>query len=350
MEKTSATKGHLSNLMLSRETFDLKIGDRKIRLGERTLIMGVLNVTPDSFSDGGRYFSPQRAIDHGLEMARLGADWIDVGGESTRPCSQPVPAREELRRVLPVIQGLHRKVPSLPISIDTTKSEVAEEAVRAGATIVNDVSGLRFDPKLADVARRHRTALVLMHMRGRPANMQQIPFVNSVWRSVRIGLAWSIQAALRAGVHRSQLIVDPGLGFGKTRRQNFEILAHLERLTAFRLPILVGTSRKSFVQAIVAGEGLAPLKSKRRASGTGRVTVNAGHGLPSNYWALMTKAAGSGSARDGEAAQYLNPGDVAAVAASILGGAHIVRVHDVSTIIPAVRIADAILSAGARRQ
>jgi dihydropteroate synthase len=336
--------------MISRSKFDLKIGDRKIRLGERTLVMGVLNVTPDSFSDGGRYFSTERAIAHGLEMARLGADWIDVGGESTRPDSKPVSANEELRRVLPVIRGLNRKLPSLPISIDTTKSVVAEEAVRAGATILNDVSGLRFDPKLAEVARRHRTALVLMHMRGRPETMQQIPFAKSVWRSVRDGLAWSIQAALRAGVQRSQLIVDPGLGFGKTRRQNFEILAHLERLTEFRLPILVGTSRKSFVQAVVAGEGLAASKSKRRASGAGQLTLKAGQVLPSNYWALMTKAAGSGPAREGEANQYLNPGDAAAVAASVLGGAHIVRVHDVSTIIPAVRIADAILSASAGRE
>ena len=336
-----------SGFMNSRAKFDLRIGDRKIRLGERTLIMGVLNVTPDSFSDGGRYFKPQRAIAHGLEMARLGADWIDVGGESTRPGSQLVSATEELRRVIPVIQGLHRKLPSLPISIDTSKAVVAEEAVQAGATILNDVSGLRFDAELAEVARRHRTPLILTHMRGRPATMQHLPFAKSVWRSVRNGLAWSISSALRAGVYRSQIIVDPGLGFGKTRRQNFEILAHLERLADFRLPVLVGTSRKSFVQAIVAGEGWAQSKVKRQPSGTRQLTANSGYAPPLDYWALMTKAVGSGPAREGRAAQYLNPGDAAAVAASILGGAHIVRVHDVSTMVPAVRIADAILSAGA---
>ena len=143
--------------MVTRPPFELRIAGRKVRLGERTLIMGVINVTPDSFSDGGRYLDPARAIEHGLELVRQGADWIDVGGESTRPGSKPIPAEEELRRVLPVICGLHGERPSLPISIDTTKADVAEEAVRAGATIINDVSGLRFDPQVADVARRRRT-------------------------------------------------------------------------------------------------------------------------------------------------------------------------------------------------
>src|SRR5579859_8200978 len=150
--------------MLTRRKFEIKVGGRKIRLGERTLIMGVLNVTPDSFSDGGRYLNPRRAIEHGLKMARQGADWIDVGGESTRPGSHPVPAEEEMRRVIPVIQALHHEMPALAISIDTTKAEVAEQAARAGAAIINDVSGLRFDPKIAVVARRYRTPLILMHI------------------------------------------------------------------------------------------------------------------------------------------------------------------------------------------
>lgn len=324
--------------MHSRRKFEMKIGGRKARLGERTLIMGVLNVTPDSFSDGGRYLNPRRAIEHGIKMARQGADWIDVGGESTRPGSHPVPAEEELRRVIPVIQALHHEMPTLPISIDTTKAEVAEESVRAGATILNDVSGLRFDPKLAGVARRHGTPLILMHIRGRPGTMQQKPFARSIWRSVCTGLAWSIRTALRSGVHRSQLIIDPGLGFGKTQRQNFEILAQLERLNIFHLPILVGTSRKSFVQAIVAGEGLeqqavAPGFSPPRAVLKGRATKS--------LWAL------TGMGR--EAASRLLLGDAAAVAASILAGAHIVRVHDVESILLAVRISDAILSAGSRK-
>ncbi len=333
--------------MISRRKFELKIGDGKVRLGGRTIIMGVLNVTPDSFSDGGRYFSPQRAIAHGLEMARQGADWIDVGGESTRPGSQTIPAEEELRRVLPVIRGLHRKMPSLPISIDTTKAGVAEEAIRAGATILNDVSGLRFDPELAAVARRHGTPLVLMHLRGRPETMQQKPFARSVWRSVLGGLAWSIRAALHAGVRSSQLIIDPGLGFGKTRCQNFEILARLERLAPFRLPILVGTSRKSFVQAVVAGEGLAPSNTKAGRRSSSRLIGGGRQAIPANYWALM--AAGSGPVRESAVSFYLNLGDASAVAASILAGAHIVRVHDVQSIIPAVRISDAILFAGRRK-
>ena len=341
--------------MLSRHKFEIKVGGRKIRLGERTLIMGVLNVTPDSFSDGGRYLSPRRAIEHALKMARQGADWIDVGGESTRPGSHPVPAEEELRRVIPVIQALHHRMPTLKISIDTTKAEVAEEAVRAGATIINDVSGLRFDPKLAGVARRHGTPLILMHIRGRPRTMQQKPFAKSIWRSVSTGLAWSIRAAIRSGVHRSQLIVDPGLGFGKTRRQNFEILAELERLNIFHLPILVGTSRKSFVQAIVAGEGLA-----KRAVAPGIISEHAAPspdsgqalkgGATKSAMKSVTKGATKGlwalSGMGRESDSQLLFGDAAAVAASILAGAHIVRVHDVESIFPATRIADAILSAG----
>src|SRR5436189_229891 len=230
--------------------------------------MGVLNVTPDSFSDGGAYFNADRAIEHGLEMAAQGADWIDVGGESTRPGSKPISVQEELRRVLPVIRGLSSQLRKLrqraAISIDTTKAEVAEQAVRAGATIINDVSGLRFDPRVADVARRHRTALVLMHLRGRPETMQQGPFARSIWRSLSQGLTWSVRRALASGVHRAQLIIDPGAGFGKTRRQNFEIIGGLQRLRRFPR--------------------------------------------------------------------------------SILGGAHIVRVHDPDMVLPAARVADAVLS------
>ena len=309
--------------MIFRPRFELRVAGRKVRLGERTFIMGVVNVTPDSFSDGGRYLDPARAIERGLELARQGADGIDVGGESTRPGARPVLAEEELRRVLPVIRGLHRKRPSLPLSIDTTKAEVAEAAVRAGAAIINDVSGLRFDPSLADVARRYRTPLILMHLRGRPETMQQKPFARSIWRSLEGSLERSIRRALKAGVRRSQLVLDPGLGFGKSRRQNYEILAGLARLQRFRLPVLVGTSRKSFVQSVVAGEGLVPrrVKHSRRS-----------------VWPL------DGGVRAGQAPP-LQSGDASAVAASILAGAHIVRVHDVASVLPAVRIADAILAA-----
>jgi dihydropteroate synthase len=345
--------------MTPRSTFELEIGHLKVHLGERTLIMGALNVTPDSFSDGGLYLDPARAVEHGLELVRQGADWIDVGGESTRPGSRPVSAEEELRRVLPVVRSLRRKLRSTPISIDTTKAEVAEKVVQAGASILNDVSGMRFDPGLADVARRYKTPLILMHLRGRPETMQTKPFVRDIMRSLERGLAWSLERALAAGLRRSQLILDPGLGFGKSRFQNFEILAHLGKLRRFGLPILVGTSRKSFVQAIAAGAGLhAAALHGSRSKGGGAA-----------YWPMMedlkthpvipAKAgvhrAGEGldsrlRGNDREEAPALQLGDAAAVVASILGGAHIVRVHDVAGVLPAVRIADAVLTASGSGQ
>ncbi len=295
--------------------------------------MGVLNVTPDSFSDSGRYLDPERAIARGLELVCQGADWIDVGGESTRPGAQPVPAEQELLRVLPVIRGLRRRINSLPLSIDTTKSEVAEQAVQAGATIINDISGLRFDPRLAEVARRHRTPLILMHIRRRPQTMQREPFAKSVWRSLGRGLERSIRQALSSGVRRSQLILDPGLGFGKTRSQNFEIVARLHRLRRFGLPVLVGASRKSFVQAVVAGEGLdARALTQRSKAASGRLEPDL-----SKDWPLVGRTHPS-------APQPLDVGDAAMVVAAVLGGAHIVRVHDVASALPAVRIADALLS------
>jgi dihydropteroate synthase len=310
--------------MKTRPHFEIGVMGLKVKLGERTLIMGVLNSTPDSFSDGGLYLDPAVAIRRGVEMARQGADWIDVGGESTRPGSRPVTAEEELARVLPVIKGLRRRLPSTPISIDTTKAQVAEGAVEAGAAILNDISGLRFEPRLADLARASGCPLILMHIRGRPHDMQQKPFAKSVWRSLDEGLARSIERAIAHGVRRRQLILDPGLGFGKTRRQNFEILAHLDRLRRFELPILVGSSRKSFMRAIVSGEGLVPdpaaKERRRRRSGIAR--ENLPSGLPF--------------------------GDAAAVTAAILNGAHIVRVHDVEQIVPAVRIADAVALAAGR--
>ena len=322
--------------MSLRPRYTIRVADRKVELGRRTLVMGVLNVTPDSFSDGGLYFARASAIRRGLELARQGADWIDVGGESTRPGSRPISAEEELHRVLPVIRALARRLPDTPISIDSTKSDVAEAAVRAGASIINDVSGLRFDAEIARIAARYGTPLILMHLRGRPETMQRKPFARSVWRSVREGLAASIRRACSLGVRRSQLILDPGLGFGKSRRQSYELLAHLSRLREFRLPLLVGTSRKSFVQAVAAGQGLdAPRSSKRARS----LTAQAG------YWKLLSPTRlGTGTAGVPEA---LRIGDAAAVAASILAGAHIVRVHDVASALPAVRIADALLEASA---
>jgi dihydropteroate synthase len=310
--------------MKARPQFDLRVMGRKVQLGARTVIMGVLNATPDSFSDGGLYLDPAAAIARGIEMARQGADWIDVGGESTRPGSLPVSEEEEAARVLPVIRGLRRRLPAVPISIDTTKASVAERALEAGAGILNDISGLRFDPRMADVAHKSGAPLILMHIRGKPRDMQQRPFARSIWRSLEQGLARSIERALSGGVRRSQLILDPGLGFGKTRVQNFEILARLDRLQRFKLPVLVGSSRKSFVRAVVQGEGLTP-KSPRKNS-SARHAFSAGHLLPTS----------------------LQFGDAAAVVAAILNGAQIVRVHDVEQIVPAVRIADAVAQAAGR--
>jgi dihydropteroate synthase len=320
--------------MTPRPLFELEIGNRKVRLGERTIIMAALNVTPDSFSDGGLYLDPERAVAHGFELARQGADWIDVGGESTRPGSRQVSAEEELRRVLPVIRSLRRKLPSTPISVDTTKAEVAENAVQAGANILNDVSGLRFDPRLADVARRHKIPLILMHLRGRPETMQRKPFAKDIMRSLRRGLGWSVERALAAGLRRSQLILDPGLGFGKSRAQNFEILAHLTKLQRFGLPVLVGTSRKSFVQAVARSASLLADASSGSRKKRRRAT----------YWPMTGNLNTEVGARRG--VPLLQLGDAAAVVAAILAGAHIVRAHDVAGLLPAVRIADAVLAAG----
>jgi len=311
--------------MKTRPSFELAVLGRKVRLGSRTIILGVLNTTPDSFSDGGLYLDSDAAISRGIEMVSQGADWIDVGGESTRPGSQSISAEEEAERVLPVIRGLRRKLRRVPISIDTTKATVAEQAVRAGASIVNDISGLRFDARVAEVAARRRIPLILMHLRGRPENMQQRPFVRSIWRSIQGGLEGSIQRALACGVRREQLIIDPGLGFGKSRTQNYEILAQLGRLRNFRLPILVGTSRKSFVRAAVEGEETRGA-TRRKESRLANPPVKPG---------CNTLA-------------WLEFGDAAAVTAAILNGAHIVRVHDVEHILPAVRLADAIVEAANR--
>jgi dihydropteroate synthase len=320
--------------LLLRSQFEIEVSGRKIAVGARTLIMGVLNVTPDSFSDGGRYFEPAHAIERGVELVRQGADWLDVGGESTRPGSKTVSAEEELRRVLPVIRGLRRKLRNVPISIDTTKAEVAEQALAAGANILNDISGLRFDPRIAEVAQQSRAPLILMHTRGTPENMQRQPFTRNIWRSLTNGLETSIRRALAAGVRRSQIILDPGLGFGKSRRQNYQILAGLEKLHRFHLPFLIGASRKSFVRAIVAGEGLDALQ----APGAVTRTLTAS--------AERAKQTESRSESDPKKSVLLSTGDAAIVTAAILGGAHIVRVHDPVAILPAVRVADALLAVG----
>jgi dihydropteroate synthase len=278
-----------------REKFRLHLPTRVLQLGQRTLVMGVLNVTPDSFSDGGEYLDSGRAVRRALEIERMGADLLDVGGESTRPGSVGISVQEEMRRVLPVLKRLRGRL-RIPISIDTSKSQVAEAAADQGAEIVNDVTALSTDPRLAEIAARRKMLLILMHMRGRPRTMQKRPFARDVLGDVTAGLRQAVARARRAGVAKSQMILDPGIGFGKSAQQNFELIARLPELAPLGFPLLVGPSRKGFI-----GKALGARASGERIWGT-----------------------------------------AAAVAASILGGAHIVRVHDVAEMIQVAAIADAV--------
>jgi dihydropteroate synthase len=286
--------------MHKRKLFRLKLRSGILQLGERTLLMGVLNVTPDSFSDGGKFLDVRRAVSQALAIERDGADIIDIGAESTRPGSQGISAAEELRRLLPVLEALRGKL-KIPISVDTQKSAVAEIALGAGAQILNDVSGLRSDPGLAGVAAKYDTPLILMHMRGSPRSMQKGPFARDVLRDVGHGLRRSISVARKAGVAKSQTVIDPGVGFGKSFPQNYELLAKLPELAKLGYPILVGTSRKGFLGATLAKNGKAAPSDQR-------------------LW-----------------------GTAATVAASILNGAHIVRVHDVAEMAPLARVTDSVL-------
>ena len=224
--------------MSPRKKFRLKLASRTLTLGERTLVMGVLNVTPDSFSDGGKYDQPGIAIEHALAMELAGADLIDVGGESTRPGSEETSAPEELERILPVLEGLRGRL-KIPVSVDTRKSTVAEAAIRAGAEMINDVSGLKSDARIAEVAAKHGVPLVLMHMRGEPRTMQRGPYARDVVRDVMRGLRESIAKARRAGVAKSQILLDPGIGFGKNHAQNYELLQKLPKLASLEYPLLV---------------------------------------------------------------------------------------------------------------
>jgi dihydropteroate synthase len=286
--------------MSSREKFTLRLRSGKLVLGERTLVMGVLNVTPDSFSDGGKFFDAGRAVEQALAMERGGADLLDVGGESTRPGSAGISAKEELARVLPVLQVLRGRL-KIPVSIDTQKMEVAEAALDAGAQIINDISGLKSDPRIAEVAARRRVPLILMHMRGEPRTMQAGGFARDVMKDVMQGLRKSVAIARKAGVPKSQIILDPGIGFGKSFAQNYELLQKLPQLAKLGYPLLVGTSRKGFLGATLAREG-KPAPPEERIWGT-----------------------------------------AATVTASILHGAHIVRVHDVVEMVQVARVADCLL-------
>ena len=226
------------------------VGERVLELSRRPCIMGILNVTPDSFSDGSRYLSTERAVEHALEMEEEGADIIDIGGESTRPCAEPVGIDEELRRILPVLEGLSGKL-KIPVSVDTFKAAVAKEALDAGAVIVNDISALTFDDRMVEVVSAARAGLVLMHTRGRPAEMQKDTSYSSIVGDVSDFLRKSLLLATTAGIEADRIVIDPGIGFGKSIDGNLELLRRLPELTALGRPIMVGTSRKSFIGAIL---------------------------------------------------------------------------------------------------
>jgi len=278
----------------SRTGFILATRHGQIDMLRRTAVMGVVNVTPDSFSDGGRFFDPSRAAEHGEKMALDGADLIDVGGESTRPGAEAVSAEEEILRVLPVIRRLRDKI-AIPISIDTTKSRVARAALDAGADIINDVSALGADPAMAALAAGEKTPVVLMHMQGTPRTMQQSPFYRNVVEEVRDFLGRRVEAALDAGVGAGNIVVDPGIGFGKNLDHNLALLNGIGRIAALGRPVLVGASRKTFL----------------------------------------------GKLLDAAPEDRLE-GSLAASVAAALAGAHMIRVHDVKEAVRALRVADAL--------
>jgi dihydropteroate synthase len=280
-----------------REARALEIRGRRFTLGPRTWLMGVVNVTPDSFSDGGRYSEPGRAVERGLELAAAGADIVDIGGESTRPGSRPVPEAEETGRVLPVIEGLRRQTRVL-LSVDTTKAAVARAALDAGADIVNDTSAFRFDPAMPGVIARSGAAVVLMHMQGTPLTMQQAPHYDDVVAEIAAFLDDRVRVAEAAGIPRERVVVDPGIGFGKTVDHNLEIIRRQAGFHALGRPLLLGFSRKAFLGAIL--------------------------GLPPDERLEAT---------------------IAAAVLSVERGAHILRVHDVGPVARAVRTAEAVLAA-----
>ncbi len=282
-----------------RKLYFWKLKQREIRLGERTLVMGVLNVTPDSFTDGGKYTDPDRAFAHAIEMEEEGADIIDIGGESTRPGSQRILAVEEWRRLQPVLKKLRDKL-TIPISIDTYKAEIAERAFDMGAEIINDPSGLTFDPPLARTVSNFNAGLIINHMRGRPETWAKLGPMPDAMATIVRDLDAAVSRARRTGIDRSRFIIDPGLGFGKRKEQNAEIMGKLGALRELDLPVMAGPSRKHFLN------------------------------VPGQEIDLAFSTA-------------------AAVTACILNGAHIVRVHDVKPARAAAQVADEILAQTAEK-
>lgn len=282
--------------MVRRKRYEWKLRNRSLQLGDRTLIVGVLNVTPDSFSDGGRYEDPDRAFARAVELEEEGADLIDIGAESTRPGSHRISEAEEIRRLIPVLKRLHDKL-AVPLCVDTYKSAIAQRALDLGVEVINDPTGLTFDPQLAKVAAQYDAGVILNHMRGTPETWLKLPPMRDVIGTLLKEMESAIHRAMRAGIERSRIVADPGLGFGKRKEQNSEILAFLPELAKLDVPLMTGPSRKSFL-----------------AQQTERETEFA---------------------------------TAAAVAASILGGAHLVRVHDARAMSAAAAVADAILRSAA---
>jgi dihydropteroate synthase len=281
-----------------RSDYKIDCRGKILDLGSRTHVMGILNVTPDSFSDGGRFAAHDRALQHARDMAAAGADIIDIGGESTRPGADPVSEEEELRRIIPLFERLAGELP-VPLSVDTYKASVAEKALKAGASIINDISGLRFSPSMAEVAAAYDAAVVIMHIQGTPRNMQQHPVYADVVGEVRAYLAEGIELAVSAGVDREKMLIDPGIGFGKTLEHNLTLMNRLDELRMLGRPIVLGTSRKKFIGAILD----IPVPDQRV------------------------------------------DGTAATVALGIAHGASVVRVHDVDRMARVARMTDAIIHA-----
>lgn len=293
------------DLIVPRQTYHLSWSNGTLELGRQTRIMGVVNVTPDSFSDGGKFYNTDVAVAQAERLADEGADIIDIGGESTRPFSDPVPVEEEIRRVVPVIEKIAPRL-SVPISIDTNKTDVARRALDAGASIINDVAALRFDPGLAELAIEFDAPLILMHMLGEPRSMQVDPTYDNLIKDIRRFLEDAVTRAEKLGVARSKIIVDPGIGFGKTVTHNLLLLKHARAFASLDLPLLIGPSRKAFIRKILKQAHEEDIRAD----------------LP-----------------------IVETGTQAAVAAAILNGAHIVRVHDVANTVPTVKILDKLLAA-----
>lgn len=287
------------------KNYTLEWNGHTLKLGERTHIMGVINVTPDSFSDGGKFFNCDDAVAHGMQIIEAGADIVDIGGESTRPFSKPLSDDEEGRRVLPVIEKLAYRS-SIPISIDTNKSVVAKWALDAGAAMINDISSLRFDPDLAKVAAEYRVPVILMHMKGTPQTMQVSPTYTDLIGEIKAFLADAIHTARRNGILKSNLIIDPGIGFGKTFAHNLTIIRCLDEFNTLDVPVLVGSSRKAFIRNLVKDENSADIPPE----------------MP-----------------------CVETGTQATVAAAALHGAHIIRVHDVASTRSTLKVIDAIRNA-----